>query len=79
MVLHAGDSGTQSSSVVTPGSSLMRHPDRGAGFYYQKRERYGRASLIETGRSVMLFHMLMADEQLAAHQLLHSALLGQQT
>jgi hypothetical protein len=45
----AGLSG--SSQVHTPGSSLMRHPDRGTGFYHQKRERYGRASLLETGRS----------------------------
>lgn len=41
---------TPSSSVLTPNSSLMRHPDRGAGFYHKKRERFGRASLIETGR-----------------------------
>jgi hypothetical protein len=46
----AGSSGAGSSGVPTPSSSLMRHPDRGAGFYRQKRERYGRASLIETGR-----------------------------
>ena len=47
-MLLAGDSGT--SSAITPGSSLMRHPDRGAGYYFQRRERYGRASLVETGR-----------------------------
>ena len=41
---------TPSSSVLTPNSSLMRHPDRGAGFYHKKRERFGRASLVETGR-----------------------------
>ena len=41
---------TPSSSVLTPNSSLMRHPDRGAGFYHSKRERFGRASLVETGR-----------------------------
>ncbi len=36
--------------MLTPNSSLMRHPDRGAGFYHKKRERFGRASLVETGR-----------------------------
>ncbi|EIE26204.1 E set domain-containing protein [Coccomyxa subellipsoidea C-169] len=46
--VESSDSGT--SSALTPGSSLMRHPDRGTGFYFQKRERYGRASLVETGR-----------------------------
>ncbi len=41
---------TSSSHALTPSSSLMRHPDRGAGFYHTKRERHGRASLVETGR-----------------------------
>ena len=45
---------TPSSSVLTPNSSLMRHPDRGAGFYHSKRERFGRAGLVETGRYAVL-------------------------
>ena len=48
--VRAGSSGADSSGMHTPSSSLMRHPDRGAGFYRQKRERHGRASLVETGR-----------------------------
>ncbi|BDA50813.1 probable inward rectifier potassium channel 2 [Coccomyxa sp. Obi] len=50
MARFAESSDSGASSSLTPVSSLMRHPDRGAGFYYQRRERYGRASLVETGR-----------------------------
>lgn len=31
-------------------NDLRNHPDRGAGFYEYSRERYTKASLVETGR-----------------------------
>ena len=58
---------TPSSSVLTPNSSLMRHPDRGAGFYHSKRERFGRASLVETGRRA---RFPLAEKQHLAQALL---------
>jgi hypothetical protein len=31
-------------------NDIRHHPDRGTGFYEYSRERYTRASLVETGR-----------------------------
>lgn len=35
-------------------NDIRHHPDRGAGYYEYSRERYSRASLVETGRYARL-------------------------
>ena len=39
-------------------NDLRHHPDRGAGYYEYSRERYTRASLVETGRQVLIEELL---------------------
>ena len=50
-------------------NDLRHHPDRGAGFYEYSRERYSRASLVETGRHVLdsSLHQLLSPACIFEH------------